>query len=106
MNGSTQLQRSTRKVSAGRYASSGHIVQPHKLEKRTKNSAEIKRRESETLVKHEFSAKTDAREGERKKKNERIACARYVALKKNETAALCSPLCFNSTRSSTAIKEV
>jgi hypothetical protein len=31
------------------------------------------------LVKHEFSAKTDARERER---NNFIACARYVVLKK------------------------
>jgi hypothetical protein len=48
----------------------------------TKRQAEEeKRRENEMLVKHEFSAKTDA-----------IACARYVALKKTKKNCCC-PLC-------------
>jgi hypothetical protein len=61
------------------------------------------RRESETLVKHEFSTKTDARwSGRRRQTSSHVHRHRYVALMKKETAALCAA----QVATSTAIKDV
>lgn len=53
LNGSTQLQCSTRKVFAGRYASYGHVVQLHKLEKHEEfgwNKKDAKRNVSQAWI--------------------------------------------------------